>query len=74
MTNGSIAITKGLLRREQLEQYVAEVMDVTQPKAWKPSSLAYDFAVKQLDLKADQVGCFADLHWTIQNSAQDVNG
>lgn len=62
MTNGSIAITKGLLQRAQLEQYVDLVMDISQPKAWKPSSAAYSYAVKQLKLQPEQVGpCIAVL-------------
>lgn len=66
MTNGSIAITKGLLQRAQLEQYVDLVMDISQPKAWKPSSAAYSYAVKQLKLQPEQVGpCTAVLlAWT----------
>jgi 2-haloacid dehalogenase len=48
MTNGSISITKGLLEKAHVEQYVDEMMDITQPKAWKPSPAAYHFAVKQL--------------------------
>ena len=55
MTNGSVATTNGLLRRAQLEQYVDVVMDISQPKAWKPSSAAYTYAVKQLKLQQEQV-------------------
>ena len=55
MTNGSISITKGLLEKAHVEQYVDEVMDITQPKAWKPSPAAYHFAVKQLNLSPEQV-------------------
>ena len=63
MTNGSIAITKMLLQKSQLEDYVDLVMDVTQPKAWKPSPAAYSYAIKQLNLKAEQVRlCNVSLH------------
>ena len=55
MTNGSIAITEGLLDRARLKQYVTKVMDITQPQAWKPSPKAYNFAVKQLGLQSEQV-------------------
>lgn len=55
MTNGSIAITKNLLQKAQLEGYVSLVMDITQPKAWKPSPDAYRYAVKQLNLDPQQV-------------------
>lgn len=59
MTNGSIAITQGLLERANLEQYVTEKMDITQPQAWKPSPKAYHFAVKQLQLQPEQVRLLA---------------
>lgn len=55
MTNGSIAITDGLLQRAHLKEYVDLMMDITQPKAWKPSPAAYHYAVKQLNLKPEQV-------------------
>lgn len=55
MTNGSIAITNNLLHKAQLEGYVSLVMDITQPKAWKPSPAAYSYAVKQLNLDPQQV-------------------
>ena len=55
MTNGSIAITQGLLERAHLEKYVDEMMDISQARAWKPSPAAYHFAVKQLKLKPEQV-------------------
>lgn len=55
MTNGSVAITQGLLERAQLQQYVTEMMDITQPQAWKPSPQAYHFAVQKLHLQPQQV-------------------
>ncbi len=55
MTNGSISITKGLLEKAHVEQYDDKMMDITQPKAWKPSPAAYHFAVKQLNLSPEQV-------------------
>lgn len=63
MTNGSIAITKGLLERAHLQQYVDEMMDITQPKAWKPAPAAYNFAVKQLSMKPEQVMLVAIHPW-----------
>ena len=60
MTNGSIAITKSLLQKAQLEGYVNLVMDITQPKAWKPSPAAYNYAVKQLNLEPQQVRLYQD--------------
>ena len=54
MTNGSIAITKSLLQKAQLDGFVDLVMDITQPKAWKPSPAAYSYAVKQLNLEPQQ--------------------
>ena len=61
MTNGSIAITRGLFERAQLQEHVDSMMDITQPKAWKPSPAAYHFAVKELNLKPEQVHAFFDL-------------
>ena len=55
MTNGSIAITQGLLEKAKLELYVTKMMDITQPQAWKPSPKAYHFAVQQLQLQPEQV-------------------
>lgn len=55
MTNGSVAITQGLLQRANLEQYVSKMMDITQPQAWKPSPKAYHYAVEQLGLQPEQV-------------------
>lgn len=63
MTNGSIAITKGLLERAQLQEHVDNMMDITQPKAWKPSPAAYHFAVKELNLKPEQVMLVAIHPW-----------
>ncbi|DBA82844.1 hypothetical protein WJX77_008348 [Trebouxia sp. C0004] len=63
MTNGSMSITKGLLERAHVEQYVDEMMDITQPKAWKPSPAAYQFAVKQLNLNPEQVMLVAIHPW-----------
>ena len=54
MTNGSIAITKNLLQKAQLDGFVHFVMDITQPRAWKPSPAAYRYAVKQLNLEPQQ--------------------
>ncbi len=62
MTNGSINITKGLLERAHLEQYVDEMMDISQPQAWKPSPAAYHFAVKQLQLNPEQA-TFSHAAW-----------
>ncbi|KAL3157997.1 hypothetical protein ABBQ32_012393 [Trebouxia sp. C0010 RCD-2024] len=73
MTNGSIAITKGLLQRAQLEQYVDLVMDISQPKAWKPSSAAYSYAVKQLKLQPEQVMLVAIHPWDCAG-AKEVSG
>ena len=58
MTNGSIAITDGLLLRAHLKEYVDLMMDITQPKAWKPNPAAYHYAVKQLNLTPEQVCTF----------------
>lgn len=69
MTNGSIAITKSLLQKAQLEGYVNLVMDITQPKAWKPSPAAYSYAVKQLNLEPQQVRLYQDSWSSVMGNA-----
>ena len=51
MTNGSVAITEGLLQRSGLDEYVCLKLDVAGPQKWKPAKEAYRYAVESLQLQ-----------------------
>ena len=51
MTNGSVAITEGLLQRSGLDDHVCLKLDVAGPQKWKPAREAYHYAVERLQLQ-----------------------
>ena len=57
MTNGSSAITSSFLERAGLLKHFdkACLMEVAQPRAWKPAPAAYKYAADQLPCSPDQV-------------------
>ena len=62
MTNGSVAITEGLLQRSGLGEHVCLKLDVAGPQKWKPAKEAYHYAVESLQLQGtpEQAGAFPD--------------
>ncbi len=62
MTNGSVAITEGLLQRSGLDEHVCLKLDVAGPQKWKPAKEAYHYAVESLQLQGtpEQAGAFPD--------------
>ena len=54
MTNGSVAISEGCLRRARLGDYVAKAMDVTAVQRWKPAGAVYAHAASELGLEPHQ--------------------
>ena len=62
MTNGSVAITEGLLRRSGLDDHVCLKLDVAGPQKWKPAKEAYHYAVDRLQLQGapEQAGAPPD--------------
>ena len=54
MTNGSVAISEGCLRRARLGEYVAKAMDVTAVQRWKPAGAVYAHAAAELGLEPEQ--------------------
>lgn len=52
MTNGSVAISEGCLRRARLG--VAKAMDVTAVQRWKPAGAVYAHTAAELGLAPDQ--------------------
>ena len=70
MTNGSVAITEGLLQRASLQQYVDKMMDVTGPRAWKPHAQAYQYAARELNLKPEHLMLVAIHPWDCSGAKQ----
>eukprot|EP00884_Botryococcus_braunii_P008847 jgi/Botrbrau1/17964/Bobra.50_1s0056.2 len=66
MTNGSVEITEGCLRRGNLLNLVSNMWDIKQAGFFKPHPQVYQYVVEQLDIPADQILMVAvhpfDLH------------
>ena len=62
LTNGSVAITEGLLQRSGLDDHVCLKLDVAGPQKWKPAHEAYHYAVERLQLQdtPEQAGALPD--------------
>ncbi|KAK9831974.1 hypothetical protein WJX81_004672 [Elliptochloris bilobata] len=55
MTNGSVSISEGCLRRASLEGLVVKAMDVTAVQRWKPAGAVYAHVARELGLAPYQV-------------------
>ncbi|WP_435111965.1 haloacid dehalogenase type II [Nocardiopsis synnemataformans] len=68
LTNGAAALTEGLLEREGLLGLVERRLDVSRPRAWKPSPAAYRYAVSEAGVKAEEVALVAVHPWDVDGA------
>jgi 2-haloacid dehalogenase len=68
MTNGSAAMTAGILRREGLLDLVEATLDVSGPRAWKPARAAYEYAVGLAGVVPAQATLVAVHPWDVHGA------
>ena len=68
MTNGSVELTRGLLDRAGLLDQVELLLDVQGPRAWKPSPVAYHYAVDNLGVTPAEALLVAVHPWDIDGA------
>lgn len=68
MTNGSAAMTEGILGHEGLLDLVEARLDVSGPRAWKPARAAYEYAVDRAGVRPDQAALVAVHPWDIDGA------
>jgi hypothetical protein len=55
MTNGSVEITEGCLKRSGLDKQVSNMWDINQAGFFKPHPRVYKYVLEQLGLEPEQV-------------------
>ena len=68
LTNGSVAITEQLLARAGLRAEFEALLDVTEPRAWKPAPAAYRYALQRLGVRADETLLVAVHPWDVDGA------
>jgi 2-haloacid dehalogenase len=70
MTNGSKAVSEGLLGRAGLLEHFTALLDVSGPRAWKPAAAAYRYALDQLGARPEETLLVAVHPWDIAGARQ----
>lgn len=68
LTNGAVATTDAVLRRAGLRDRFESLLDVSAPRAWKPSRLAYHYAIGHLDADAAETLLVAVHPWDVDGA------
>jgi 2-haloacid dehalogenase len=68
MTNGSVAVTRGLLGRAGVLDCFEKLLDVRGPRVWKPAPAAYRFAVDRLGVRPGEVLLAAVHPWDVDGA------
>jgi 2-haloacid dehalogenase len=68
MTNGSAAMTEGILAREGLLDLVEARLDVSGPRVWKPARGAYEYALGRAGVPAGRAALVAVHPWDIDGA------
>ncbi|MFG3658695.1 haloacid dehalogenase type II [Streptomyces sp. NPDC047706] len=68
MTNGSSALTEGLLDRAGVRDCFEALWDVTGPRRWKPHPRAYRYAVDQAGVRPAQAMLVAVHPWDVDGA------
>ncbi|MGY6026762.1 haloacid dehalogenase type II [Streptomyces spinosirectus] len=70
LTNGSAATTRAVLDRAGLTDCFEALLDVQEPRAWKPSPAAYAHAVRTAGVPAAEAMLVAVHPWDIDGAAR----
>ncbi len=68
MTNGSRAVTRGLLERAGVLDCFEELLDVQGPRVWKPAPAAYRWALDRLSVRAGEALMVAVHPWDVDGA------
>lgn len=68
MTNGSAALTRGLLGGSGLGDCFETLLDVTGPRCWKPARAAYLYAAEQLGIDREDAMLVAVHPWDVDGA------
>ncbi|MBP2708664.1 haloacid dehalogenase type II [Microbispora sp. RL4-1S] len=68
MTNGAAAMTRGILDREGILDLVEATLDVSVPRAWKPSPAAYGYVLDQAGVGPEEAALVAVHPWDIDGA------
>jgi 2-haloacid dehalogenase len=70
LTNGSAAITEGLLRRAGLDRYMERTLSIDDVQRWKPSAAVYLHAAETCGVPPDRVALVAAHAWDTHGAHQ----
>jgi 2-haloacid dehalogenase len=68
LTNGSVAIARGLLERAGLEELAERNLDVTGVRRWKPAPEPYLYACRELGVEASEAVLIAAHPWDVHGA------
>lgn len=68
LTNGSVAIARGLLERAGLEELAERHLDVTGVRRWKPAPEPYLYACRELGVEASEAVLIAAHPWDVHGA------
>ncbi len=68
LTNGAVATSDAVLRRAGLRDCFESLLDVSAPRAWKPSVVAYHYAVEHLNADATETLLVAVRPWDVDGA------
>jgi 2-haloacid dehalogenase len=63
MTNGSVEITDGCMKRSGLDKHVSNMWDINQAGFFKPHPRVYKYVLEQLGLEPEQVSPLPGNTW-----------
>ena len=68
LTNGSVAIARGLLERAGLEELAESNLDVSDVRRWKPAPEPYLYACRELGVQASDAVLVAAHPWDVHGA------
>lgn len=68
VTNGSEKVTRALVARNGLSDFVGQVISVDEPGRWKPAAQVYHHAAARIDVAPERLALVAAHGWDVQGA------